>query len=126
MKKQTPSTSPKALVTKQAADRFGLSGVHIRGGRGGGQWRWAVLVIAVLGSLLTDASVKGADPSDTFYGTGALANVTTGFYDSAFGYYLRSTSQHDRLQQYGSGLYGALQQHHRQRQHGHRCLCAPK
>ena len=86
MKKQTPLTSPKALVTKQAADRFGLSGIHVRGGGRRGPWRWALLVMAVLGSMLSDASVQGADPSDTFYGTGALANVTTGFEDSAFGY----------------------------------------
>ncbi len=49
--------------------------------------RWALLLLAGVGSLLADSTVKGADPTDTFYGTGALANVTTGTGDSAFGYH---------------------------------------
>ena len=44
-------------------------------------WSWLCWA-----ACCSDASVQGADPSDTFYGTGALANVTTGFEDSAFGY----------------------------------------
>ncbi len=60
--------------------------------------------MGVLGSFLADASVQGADPSDTFYGTGALANVTTGTNDSAFGYFAlnQNTSGSDNT---ASGAY---------------------
>ena len=86
MKKQTQFSSPKALVTKQAAYRLVYQEeIHVRGGRQG-QWRCALLVMAALGSFLADASVKGVFVTDTFYGMGALANVTTGIVDSAFGY----------------------------------------
>ena len=104
MKKQTPFGSPEALVTRKAADRFGLTGIQVWGGGRVGQWRWALLVMGVLGSFLADASVQGADPSDTFYGTGALANVTTGTNDSAFGYFAlnQNTSGNDNT---ASGAY---------------------
>ena len=46
----------------------------------------AQLFCALFGASLAAIPVQAADPTDTFYGTGALANVTTGTGDSAFGY----------------------------------------
>ena len=67
---------------------MGSSGIHYRRNRTLPVWvRSALLCCGLLSTTLAAIPVQGADPSDTFYGTGALANVTSGFFDSAFGYY---------------------------------------
>src|SRR5206468_6917775 len=45
----------------------------------------AAMVLLAVG-LVTQRPVYAVDPTDTFYGTGAGANTTTGIYDSGFGY----------------------------------------
>ena len=44
------------------------------------------IITFVLGSLAGRTEIYAVDPTDTFYGTGAGNNSTTGIYDSAFGY----------------------------------------
>ena len=93
------------------------------------------LLVPVLGSFLAGSSVKGADPTDTFYGTGALGKVTIGVHDSAFGYHALSYNTAGSLNT-ATGVaalysnttgnsntangFDALQQHHRRQQHGQR------
>ena len=48
------------------------------------------VLVLVLGGMIGRTEIYAIDPTDTFYGTGALGNVTTGFDDSAFGYYALS------------------------------------
>ena len=49
--------------------------------------RWAfVLIVALLVGFGAQFQVYAIDPTDTFYGSGALSSVTTGYHDSAFGY----------------------------------------
>jgi hypothetical protein len=45
-----------------------------------------IAMIVMVVSLAGRSEVYAIDPSNTFYGTGALANATTGVADSAFGY----------------------------------------
>ena len=49
--------------------------------------RCVLLCGALVGAAFVAIPAQGADPTDTFYGTGALARVTTGVGDSAFGYF---------------------------------------
>ncbi len=69
--------------------------------------RCVLLCGALVGAALVAIPAQGADPSDTFYGTGALAHVTTGVNDSAFGYYALNQDTDGQLQ-HGQRLLRAL------------------
>ena len=61
MKKQTPFPSPRTIVARVAADLFGPSGIRDRGSGRFDQMRRGLLLVAVLGRFLVDATVQGAD-----------------------------------------------------------------
>src|SRR5215467_3259203 len=49
-------------------------------------------ILALIFASLPGTSMLAASPTNTFYGSGAGVNITTGTYDSAFGYNALSTA----------------------------------